>query len=334
MALRNQIAIGRPDVFPSHSGGIPFFIGNNPAANGRWNTAGDLLSGQVGRERFELAAKLGIRASDPAELDRAVGAALRERALRYIREQPRAWLALELNKLWLTLGNHRFVRDYDARGEAELIGAWHAWGLPFGALLGLGVLGLCVLVHRARAVRAERALLLGVVLVLIGQLCAVLGANLLIFTSAQNRLPLCVPLAFAAGPGLVALYARLRRDERSPWQVRPVPILVAALLLLQAFVPRSARSDRPTSVHYYNLAAVEEAIGRLDAAAEHYRRAAQRNPRQPVFQLSHARALRRLGRGREAEAALRRLEALTPLSGEHRAAVAEERRLLAAGDRR
>jgi tetratricopeptide (TPR) repeat protein len=146
-------------------------------------------------------------------------------------------------------------------------------------------------------------------------------------------LPLCVPLAFAAGPGLLALHARLRRDEHSPWQVRPVSLLVAALLLLQAFVPRSARSDRPTSVHYYNLAAVEDAIGRLEAAAEHYRRAAERNPKQPVFQLSHARALRRLGRGREAEAALRRLEALTPLSSEHRASAAEERRLLA-GDRR
>ena len=334
MALRNQIAIGRPDVFPSHSGGIPFFIGNNPAANGRWNTAGDLLSGQVGRERIELAAHLGIRAQDPAELDRAVGAAMRERALRFIREQPFSWLGLELRKLWLTLGNHRFVRDYDVRGEAELIGAWHAWGLPFGVLLALGVLGLGVLLRRARETRAERALLVGVVLVLGGQLCAVLAANLLVFTSAQNRLPLCVPLAFAAGPGLLALHARLRRRERSAWQVSVPVMVVAAVLLLQAFVPRSPRSDRPTSVHYYNLAAVEDAIGRLDAAAEHYGRAAERNPKQPMFHFSQARALRRLGRGPEAEAALRRLEALSAISDALRDAVSEERRLLRAGDRR
>ena len=51
MALRNQLVVGGPDVFPSHGGAIPFFIGNNPHANGRWNTAGGLLSGQVGRER-------------------------------------------------------------------------------------------------------------------------------------------------------------------------------------------------------------------------------------------------------------------------------------------
>src|SRR5947208_1856619 len=57
MALRNQVVIGRADVFPSHGGGIPFYIGNNPHANGRWNDAGGLLTGQVARERIELADK-------------------------------------------------------------------------------------------------------------------------------------------------------------------------------------------------------------------------------------------------------------------------------------
>ena len=182
MALRNQIVTGRPDVQPSHSGGIPFFIGNNPAANGRWNTAGGLISGQVGRERVELAQHLGLTLEDGAELDRAVGDAMRARALRFIRDRPADWLALELKKLWLTLGNHRFVRDYDARGEAELIGGfWSAVALPFGVLLGLGALGLHALFRRAVRVRAERARWLALLLVLGGQLFAVLSANLLIF---------------------------------------------------------------------------------------------------------------------------------------------------------
>ena len=333
MALRNQLVIGSPDVQPSHSGGIPFYIGNNPDANGRWNTAGGLISGQVGRERIELAQHLGLKMQDDAELDRAVGDAMRDRALRFIRERPGDWLALELKKLWLTLGNHRFVRDYDARGEAELIGGlWSAIALPFGVVLGLGVLGLHVIFRRARRVRGERAQWLGLLLVLGGQLIAVLSANLLVFTSAQNRLPLCIPLAFAAGPGVLACWALARRMPQAIWQARPIALGASALLALQAFVPRSQHADRPTSVHYYNLAAVEEAIGRLEPAAEHYRRAAERNPKQPMFHLSRARVLRRLGRFADAKAALHQLARIPELPDALRDAASDEQRLLERGE--
>jgi tetratricopeptide (TPR) repeat protein len=329
MALRNQLVIGRPDVQPSHSGGIPFYIGNNPSANGRWNTAGGLISGQVGRERVELAQHLGLAVQDGAELDRAVGDAMRDEALRFIREHPGDWLALELKKLWLTLGNHRFVRDYDARGEAELIGGfWSAVALPFGVLLGLGAVGLHAIFRRALRVRGERAQWLGLLLVLGGQLIAVLSANLLIFTSAQNRLPLCIPLAFAAGPGLLALWALARRLPHPVWQARPAALAASALFALQAFVPRSQQADRPTSVHYYNLAAVEEALGRLEPAAEHYRRAAERNPKQPMFHLSRARVLRRLGHKAQAQAALHQLARLPDLPEAVRKAASDEQRLL------
>jgi tetratricopeptide (TPR) repeat protein len=335
MALRNQIVIGRPDVQPSHSGGIPFFIGNNPDANGRWNTAGGLVSGQVGRERIELAQHLGLKLPDGVELDRAVGDAMRDRALRFIREHPGEWLALELKKLWLTLGNHRFVRDYDARGEAELIGGfWSAAALPFGVLLGLGALGLHAIFRRALRVRGERARWLALLLVLGGQLAAVMGANLLIFSSAQNRLPLCVPLAFAAGPGLLALWELVRRTPHPTWQVRPLALGASALLAAQAFVPRSEHADRPTSVHYYNLAAVEEAIGRLEPAAEHYRRAAERNPKQPMFHLSRASVLRRLGRNEEALAALQELARMPEVPDAIRSAAAHEQRLIESGKER
>jgi hypothetical protein len=335
MALRNQLVIGRPDVQPSHAGGIPFFIGNNPHANGRWNTGGGLITGQVGRERIELAAQLGIRAQPGADLDRAVGDAMRERALRFIREQPGAWIRLELQKLWLTLGNHRFVRDYDARGEAELIGGfWHAAALPFGVLLGLGALGLGVLARRALRVRAERAHWLALLIVLVGQLLAVMAANLLFFTSAQNRMPLCIPLAFAAGPALLALFWRVRRVPHPPFEAGALSIAGGVLLAAQAFVPRAPHTDRPTSVHYYNLAAVEEAIGRLAPAAEHYLRAAERNPRQPMFHLARARVLRQLGRGSEAELALQTLAGMSDVPDDVREAAARELRLLRAAKER
>jgi tetratricopeptide (TPR) repeat protein len=318
-------------VFPSHAGAIPFYIGNNPHANGRWNNAGGLITGQVGLERIELAQRLQVHGENPAELDRAIGAELLQRAAHFIREQPGAWLGLEATKLWYTVGNHRFVRDYDVRGENELIGSIHQFGLPFGALLALGCVGLFALLRRGLRQRAERAQRVGLWLVLVGQLAAVLAANLLVFASAQNREPLCVPLAFVSGPALLAIWARMRPAAAREWEASPLALALGAALLLQAFWPRLPGTDQPSSVHYYNLAAVEESIGRLDEAALHYAHAAQRNPREPVFQLGEARALRQLGRTRDAQAVLDRLLAAPDLAPMVRGAAVQERQLLNAG---
>lgn len=334
MALRNQLVVGHPDVLPSHSGAIPFYIGNNPHANGRWNTAGGLISGQVGREREELAMRLELQASTPAELDAAVGAALREKAFAFMREQPGAWLALQARKLWLTLGNHRVPRDYDVLGEAELIGALHAIGLPFGVVLGLGAIGFAALLRRARAERSDRARLSALLLVLGGQLCAVLAASLYAFASAQNRVPLYLPLAFAAGPGLLALYSFARRaGAGAEFRVMRWALVIGALLCAQAFWPRAPGVERPTSVHYFNLATIEEALGRDAAAITHYRAAVERNPRQPLFHLRLARALRRAGQLQAAEAALDRLRAVPGVPFELQRAAEFERGQLRAGSR-
>jgi tetratricopeptide (TPR) repeat protein len=328
MALRNQLVIGRFEVFPSHAGAIPFYLGNNPLANGRWNNAGGLISGQVGREREELAARLGLSAPDPAELDRAIARELWGRSRNYIAQHPGDWLRLELKKLWLTIGNHRFVRDYDLRGEAELIGSAHQLGLPFGALLALGALGTAALLRRAARVREERKRWLALLLVLAGQIAAVLAANLLVFTSAQNRVPLVIPLAFLSGPAVLGLFGRVRQLSAATWELGAGALALSALLFAQACWPRLPEVERPSSVHYFNLAAVEEAIGRDAAAAEHYHRAVERNPREPIFQLREADVLRRLGRRADAAALLDRLDARDDIPRAVRSAVAQERKAL------
>ncbi len=327
MALRNQLVIGHPDVFPSHGGAIPFFIGNNPHANGRWNTAGGLLSGQVGRERVELARRLGVKTADEGDLDHAIGAVLGARALRFIREQPLVWLGLEAKKLWLTLGDHRFVRDYDLRGEAELVGGAHELGLPFGVALGLGAIGLLALRERGRRVPAERTRMRALCLLLVGQLAAVLAANVVVFSSSQNRVPALLPLCFAAGPALLALLGLLARRPLY-FRAGSGACALGALLFVQALWPRGPQPSRPSSVHYFNLGAVEEALQRDEAAAEHYARAVARQPKQPVFLLSQARVLRKLGRAAQARALLDRLDVLPDEPRDVRAAAAAERALL------
>jgi hypothetical protein len=287
------------------------------------------LSGQVARERVELAEKLGIHERG-AELDAALGHKLYAMAFEYMRAQPGAWLRLEATKLWDTLGNHAFIRDYDLFGERELLGLAAPVGLPFGVLLGLGVLGLWL---TARAPEPEsRALSL----VLFGQLAAVLAANLLWFTSAQNRVPLAVPLAFAAGPGVVAIAKRVRpqlaafMNDTAP-AASTLGIAVAIVLCAQAFVPRLG-TYRASSVHYYNLANVEEQLGDTDAALAHYRVAVTRSPTQPMFVLRLAHLARLTKHEAEAKQSFERLLHMPEASPAIRDAARTELQLLAAAN--
>jgi tetratricopeptide (TPR) repeat protein len=161
---------------------------------------------------------------------------------------------------------------------------------------------------------------------LLGQLTAVFVANLFWFTSAQNRLPLVVPLAFASGPALLALltYSLQRARHVRPSVGTLATLALCALLIAQAFVPRS-RARQPSAAHYYNLANVEESLGLTTQALQHYARATERNPRQPVFWLRLAHLARRADRPDVASYALSRLDALPDVPSEIRSAAAYER---------
>jgi tetratricopeptide (TPR) repeat protein len=326
IAARNALVTGSPSPFPSHGGGIPFYIGNNPSSTGLWNSAGGLLSGQVLSERRELGQRLRLD-SHRADLDDAIGRALYARAFAFIRSQPRAWLGIQARKLWYLLGNHEFVHDYDWFGEAELLGHARALGLPFGVLLGVGLLGLCAL---AAGSVEQRALCV----MLLGQVGAVLVANLLWFTSAQHRLPLVVPLAFATGPGLCLAWKLVRPPSaldtaklgRTGTGLRAAAV-GCMLITAQAFLSRHA-STRPSAAHYYNLANVEESLGQTSEALEHYARATHAAPEQPMFWLRLAHLARRAGQPEPARQALDRLSSLKGVAQPIRDAADGERRLL------
>ena len=289
MMLRNAAVTGSPSVFPSHGGGTSFYIGNNPHADGRWNNAGGLLSGQVAHERRELLRALDLPLRDERTDVAAIGAALYQRAFAYVRAEPGAFLRLELKKLWLTLGSDELTQDYDALGERELMGHVFDWGLPFAFLLSQGFMGAVTLAGRRReATNAAWLALLG------GQFGAVLLANVLYFTSSQHRLPLAVIAAAFVGIDLQTLVTRVSRGSAAA----PLPptwaIVLAGALCLQAFIPRETR-HAPSIAHYYNLSLVEAQIGNLPGAALALDRALRRRPEDPVLLIEQAGLMRRLG---------------------------------------
>jgi tetratricopeptide (TPR) repeat protein len=316
MATRNLVVTGSSSILPSHAGGIPFYIGNHAGASGLWNDAGGLISGQVSEERAELATRLGL---DPhaRNIDQHIGTALYARAFAEIERDPLGWLRLESRKLWLSVGNAELTHDYDALGERELLGDLRPLAIPFGVVLGFGAFGL----YAAWRTPYQRLF----ALMLTGQLLAVLAANLCWFTSAQNRLPLIVPLALAT-----AAFSRwLRRASRT--RAVPQSWLVAAVgcmaLGAQAYLARP-ESKRPSSAHYYNLANVEESLGLFEPALKHYQRACERNPKQPMFWLRLAHLARTMQRHAQAHDALDHLAAVPGLPEPFAEAIRDERSAL------
>lgn len=326
MALRNAIVVGKAQVFPSHGGGIPFFIGNNAHADGLWNSGGGLLTGQVGFERVELQQKLGLAGLSGGALDRAIGDALYARTLEHVRSEPMQALGLALRKLALCFGNAEHAHDFDRLGEAEQLGAVILWGLPFGVLLGLGSLGL-LLCWRGGGER--RALCL----MLLGQALAVIAANVVYFHAAQHRLPLALPLAVASA----ALFDALARPGGLALLVsrHAAACVIALLLAAQAFVPREPTPpSKVTSSHYANLAAAWEMLGDDARALSAYQTAVKRSPKRSILHFRHGLLLMRVGRVEEAAAAFERAQALASADPMIRDASARElARLRAAGSR-
>ncbi len=310
MAARNAVVTGRVTVFPAHGGGTSFYIGNNAQARGVWNDGGGLLSGDVSRERQELRETLGVEAgTDAADEIAAIGRALYARGLDEIAGDPGGWLWLEVRKLWLLIGNDALTQDYDLHGERELLWCAPRWGLPFGVVLALGLLGVgrmrgCGLVGWAVA----------------ALICSTVAANLLYFTSAQHRLPLLVPLALLVPDGVRTL-------REAVAQRRIVTLGVFVVLLGSSMWPRTHK-DAPSAVHYYNLSVAwlyvsqpREAIAALDRAVEI-------RPDHPVIRIERATLLRERGKFQRAADDLDALDALPEVPSWIRARMHDERRRL------
>lgn len=310
MALRNQIVTGRPSIMPVHGGGTSFYIGNNQHARGVWNTAGGLLSGEVVRERQELAAELGVPEGPEAEQAAAIGRALYRRAFAEIAEDPARWSWLELRKAWLMLGNDELSQDYDVAGERELLPWWANRGAPFSVVLALGLVGAFAVHRRARRDSELAARWRPWAWMLGSQALAVVAANLLFFTSAQHRLPLVVPLGMLLGPGLRWLASGARagaapEQRRRRW----LALAFVALVLAQGLWPRQRR-EGPAPEHYYNLAIAHVQLGQPQEAVAAFDRAIEHRPDHPVILIERATLHRRLGHLDQAAADLDRLARL------------------------
>ena len=322
-AARNRLVAGEWVLVSSH-GGLNFYIGNNPEADGTYHSVPGVtpaIEGQA-RDARQLAEQALGRPLSASQ----VSSYFYERALAFIRAEPRAAIALFVRKTAYALNAVEVPLNYSyafyAREEATLlrvlvVGSW--------LLVPLGLVGLVV--HPG--VASRNAWIPWATFV-----PAYLLSLALFFVSARYRLPLLVPLCVSAGAAVVQLAAWLR--ARKLRQAVLAAAGLAALLLLsnwdlrlddgrgpeasemvlhhlaagreseaQALLARTEPLLDNPALLYYRIGLGYQQRGQPALAANHFARALAADPGQPDVELSLGQALLAAGRAPEAEPHLR-----------------------------
>jgi tetratricopeptide (TPR) repeat protein len=336
-AVRNRLVAGEWILVSSH-GGLNFYIGNNPEADGTYHAVPGVtpaIEGQA-RDARAVAEKALGRALSVGE----VSGYFFGRALAWIRTQPRAALSLLVLKVAyllnavevpLNYGYAYYRRDEPTLLRVLVVGSW--------LLVPLGLLGLVV-----RPSVADR-----LAWAAWASFVPVYGLSVaLFFVSARYRLPLLVPLAVSAAAAVSRLAEWVRARRR-----RALAAAGAALVALCALSwwdlglddglghERSERIlhhlaagrddaarellartepllDNP-GLLYYRMGLVYGERGQPALAASFFAQALQADPGQPDVQMSLGQALLAAGRPAEAEPHLRaaREAGIAPIEASH-----------------
>jgi tetratricopeptide (TPR) repeat protein len=227
-AIRNRAVAGEWVLVTSH-GGLNYYIGNSPQADGTYRATPGVrpsIDGQREDVRKTAAAALGhaVTASEASSYYYGL-------ARQWMREQPMAWLSLQFRKVALTFNavdvGLNVSYTYFARDEVSLLSF-----LPVGTwfLIPVGLFGLIV-----GAPREPRAAYVSWVSFVPAYALGVA----VFFVSSRYRLPLVAPLLAGCGAGADWLWTH-RRDAARP--ALAVPVL-AGLAALFAFANWPMRAD-------------------------------------------------------------------------------------------
>jgi 4-amino-4-deoxy-L-arabinose transferase-like glycosyltransferase len=295
VTARNHRASGEW-VLISSNGGLTFYHGNNPAAEGWLSAPG--MSGSVFTQREE-SRRLAEAAMGRTLADGVVSRFWFGRGMAFIRSNPAGYLLLEARKAFLALDDYEHGLEYNPQLDRNPV----RWALPVSFAVILALAALRGFGPR-RIERNETAILLVLV---------VQAATLLIFYAAgRYRLPMTVPLLASAGYGASMLVRRLRTERRRAVRMLAVSVLVAAVSVLKIPPGGSMRYRTLSASAVADIGLAYDLDGNHERSVVFYRDAIDRDPSYAYAHLDVARPLRRLDRLEEAEAALKRAVELAP----------------------
>lgn len=272
VAARNLLVGGEP-VLVAASGGVNFFIGNNPYADG--NMA--FLPGAPVDWQGEMSEVRELAARESGRPQSALGADRHflGKGLAFWTHDTGSALSLLGRKLWLLVAadersNNKNLEFW--RSHSPLL-RWPIW-LGWAPVLALALLGL----WRRDTDPNHRRLM-------VGSLLLYAAGLLLFFINARFRLPLLAWLVVPAGAGADQLVRALRERSRDPQWWRNFAL--ACTVLLVVWIPDlvNHRRDPGRDLESWRLMGDGyEKAGELDRARASYRRALDTYERYPYPQ--------------------------------------------------
>jgi len=259
VALRNGI-VGGVFLPTTFQGGVNFYIGNNPAATGWYQSIvpGKQMPEYERLEPIRVARQETGRPLTPSESSRY----WMDKALRWARDNPGAFLRLLAKKtamFWEWYERPDAVDYYYVRGRSFIL------GLPLVEFGAVSLLALVGLILKRRAWRTTAPVWLFIL--------AWMGSTVVFFLFSRYRLLVVPPLLLFASVPIVAF---LRSAKKGLGFRR---LLAGAGIVGALVAPHLAGFEYRKDLTHYNLAVIYDKMGRIAEAESHYRRALDADPK-------------------------------------------------------
>jgi len=272
---------GGERVWSTTSGGVNFWLGNNPAADG--------VSPFFGPDHMETDTEVRQRARTAAEADRIFAAYARQ----HWREQPGMLFALAGKKLLWTFSDRELPNNVDIE--------WRRSRSPIFAMPGFPLGFAAIFILALTAFAGGRVVGRGDAWAFTAPVAIAVGTCVIFFTNARFRLPLAIPLLIFAGVAIDQMWNLARQGLHARRTVLRVVALALVATIIGVGNWFGVRDYRIAQIDV-NTGIAERDAGRFATAIEFLQRGLQSEPRDAIGWVHLALALEQYG---EIEAARR-----------------------------
>ncbi len=316
VTVRNAL-VGKDFIPLTSHGGINFFIGNHPQADGMFSPPSYLRSGTdtLQRDAAAIAQKATGRLLRPSE----ISAYWFGQGINFIKNQPMQYLRLLLQKCALFCDSTEIPDVVHPDLYKEHVTILELPLPTFGMIMPLALTGCLVLLwlrFRMRSDERKKGLVLLYLFLL-----TFAAANVLYFINARYRLPV-VPILLVFAAFLISWWCRQLRNRAWIAVAAPLPLLILCVLLVNPSIAGRPRITLNMGAHHNHLGGLYLGRSDLDRALKEFKKARDMEPYREEAHYNLARVHHRRGEYDQAIEGYRKALAINPFNERAHLAIA------------